>query len=313
MVCDTIDDIQGAASQQSRKLITHITDRRGHDRRYAISSERIQKELGWKYRINFKDGIYSTIKWYLKHQDWLHKVMDDKYMQFYSQQYNPKKKKAPTIKSKPINIPFHRPYSAMNQKKYVNDALQSGHLSGDKKYTKRCEALINENIGSKASLLTTSCTHALEMSAMLLDIKDGDEVIVPSFTFVSTALAFVMRGAKPVFCDIRPDTLNIDENQIESCITSKTKAIIPMHYAGVGCEMDSIMNIANNHNITVIEDNAHGFFGQYKGKNLGTFGAIACQSFHETKNYSCGEGGALLINDEKYIQRAHIIREKGTT
>jgi dTDP-4-amino-4,6-dideoxygalactose transaminase len=161
-------------------------------------------------------------------------------------------------------------------------------------------------------MLTTSCTHALEMSAILLDIQPGGEVIVPSFTFVTTANAFVMRGARPVFIDIRPDTLNLDETQLERLITSRTKAIVPVHYAGVACEMDAILQIAGRYGIPVVEDNAHGLFGKYKGQYLGTFGSLATQSFHETKNFTCGEGGALLINDPQYIERAEIIREKGT-
>ena len=160
-------------------------------------------------------------------------------------------------------------------------------------------------------MLTTSCTHALEMSAILLNINTDDEVIVPSFTFVSTINAFVLRGAKPVFIDIRPDTLNMDENQLEALITDKTKAIIPVHYAGVGCEMDTIMRIANNYGIPVIEDNAHGLFGKYKGEYLGTFGTFSTQSFHETKNFSCGEGGALIINDKNYIQQSVLLLPKG--
>ena len=171
---------------------------------------------------------------------------------------------------------------------------------------------MENELGVIKSLLTTSCTHALEISAMLLDIKQGDEVIVPSFTFVSTINAFVLHDVKPVFIDIRPDTLNLDETQLEGLITEKTKAIILVHYAGVGCEMDIIMDIANKYDIPVIEDNAHGLFGKYKGRYLGTFGTFATQSFHETKNFSCGEGGALLINDDQYVERAEIIREKGT-
>ena len=186
------------------------------------------------------------------------------------------------------------------------------HLSGDGVFTKKCNILIEKALGVQKSMLTTSCTHALEMAAILLDIRPGDEVIVPSFTFVSTINAFVLRGAKPVFIDIHPYTLNMDENQLEELITEKTKAIIPVHYAGVGCEMDKIMNIANKYDIPVIEDNAHGLFGKYKDRYLGTFGTFSTQSFHETKNFSCGEGGALLINDENYIERAEIIREKGT-
>jgi len=161
-------------------------------------------------------------------------------------------------------------------------------------------------------LLTTSCTHALELSALLLDLQPGDEVIVPSFTFVSTVNAFVLRGARPVFADIRPDTLNLDEQKLEGLITKKTKAIYVVHYAGVGCEMDAIQNIAHSHKIPIIEDNAHGLFAKYRGRGLGTFGVMATQSFHETKNISCGEGGALLINDGQYVERAEIIREKGT-
>ena len=170
----------------------------------------------------------------------------------------------------------------------------------------------NRELGVARVLLTTSCTHALEMAALLLDIQPGDEVIVPSFTFVSTVNAFVLRGARPVFIDIRPDTLNLDETHLEALITPRTKAILPVHYAGVGCEMDAILEIANRHGIPVVEDNAHGLFGKYKGKYLGTFGCMATQSFHETKNITCGEGGALMINDPKYIERAEIIREKGT-
>jgi dTDP-4-amino-4,6-dideoxygalactose transaminase len=162
------------------------------------------------------------------------------------------------------------------------------------------------------ALLTTSCTHALEMSALLLNLKEGDEVVVPSFTFVSTINAFVLRGAKPIFADIRPDTLNLDESRLEALITPRTRAIVVVHYAGVGCEMDSIMEIANRHGLPVVEDNAHGLFGKYKGKYLGTFGVLATQSFHETKNFTSGEGGALLINDPKYIEDAEVLREKGT-
>ena len=161
-------------------------------------------------------------------------------------------------------------------------------------------------------MLTTSCTHALEMMAILLDIQEGDEVIIPDFTFVSTVNAFVLRGARPVFVDVRPDTLNLDESKLEAALTPRTKAIIPVHYAGVACEMDEIMEIAQDYKIPVLEDNAHGLFGKYKGKYLGAFGSMAAQSFHETKNFSCGEGGALLINDPKLIERAEIIREKGT-
>jgi len=214
------------------------------------------------------------------------------------------------MKQKPI--PFNRVDIQGNELKYVQQAIGNGHISGDGTFTHKCNSLLEKELGVKKSLLTTSCTHALEMSAILLDIKPDDEVIVPSFTFVSTVNAFVLRGAKPVFIDIRPDTLNMDETQLEGLITEKTKAIIPVHYAGVACEMDTIMDIANKYQISVIEDNAHGLFGRYKGRYLGTFGTFATQSFHETKNISCGEGGALLINDENYIERAEIIREKGT-
>jgi len=211
-----------------------------------------------------------------------------------------------------IHIPFNWVDIQGNELEYIKQAISSSHISGDGIFTNKCNSLLEKEMGVKKSLLTTSCTHALEMSAILLDIKPDDEVIVPSFTFVSTVNAFVLRGAKPVFIDIRPDTLNMDETQLEGLITEKTKAIIPVHYAGVACEMDTIMDIANKYKIPVIEDNAHGLFGKYKDRYLGTFGTFATQSFHETKNFSCGEGGALLINDENYIERAEIIREKGT-
>ena len=195
---------------------------------------------------------------------------------------------------------------------YIAQAIQNGHAAGDGEFTKKCHYLLEQILGAPKVLLTTSCTHALEMAALLLDIKPGDEVIVPSFTFVSTVNAFVLRGATPVFIDIRPDTLNMDEAQLERLITSRTRAIVPVHYAGVGCEMDAICEVATRHNIPIVEDNAHGLFGKYKGRFLGTFGAFATQSFHETKNFTCGEGGALIINDPRYIERAEIIREKGT-
>lgn len=209
-------------------------------------------------------------------------------------------------------IPFNRATSVPREVEYVQQAIANGHISGDGPFTRKAHALLEEALGVRKVLLTTSCTHALEMSAILLDIQPGDEVIVPSFTFVSTVNAFVLRGAKPVFADIRPDTLNMDETKLEALITPHTRAIVPVHYAGVGCEMDAIMEIANRHGIAVVEDNAHGLFGRYKGKLLGTFGALATQSFHETKNFSCGEGGALLINDPELVERAEIIREKGT-
>lgn len=209
-------------------------------------------------------------------------------------------------------IPFNKPSIVGKEIEYIHQAISAGHISGDGIFTKKCHSFLEELLGVRKVLLTTSCTHALEMAAILLDIQPGDEVILPSFTFVTTVNAFVLRGARPVFADIRRDTLNIDEKLIEGLITPKTKAIVPVHYAGVGCEMDTIMAIAEKHNLKVVEDNAHGLFGKYKGKYLGTFGCMATQSFHETKNISCGEGGALLINDPEYIERAEIIREKGT-
>lgn len=211
-----------------------------------------------------------------------------------------------------MTIPFNKPTVVGNEFELMAEALRHNHISGDGKYTKMCNALLEQELGVNKALLTTSCTHALEMSAILLDIQPGDEVIIPSFTFVSTVNAFVLRGAKPVFIDIRPDTLNLDESQLERLITPRTKAIVPVHYAGVGCEMDTILAIADQHHLAVVEDNAHGLFGKYKGQYLGTFGCLATQSFHETKNFTCGEGGALLINDEQYAERAEIIREKGT-
>jgi len=211
-----------------------------------------------------------------------------------------------------VAIPFNRVDFQGNELEYIKQAMSSAHISGDGLFTQECNLFLERELGVKKSLLTTSCTHALEMSTILLDIKPGDEVIVPSFTFVSTVNAFVLHGARPVFIDIRPDTLNMDETQLEGLITENTKAIIPVHYAGVGCEMDTIMDIAKKYDIPVVEDNAHGLFGNYKDKYLGTFGTFSAQSFHETKNFSCGEGGALLINDENYIERAEIIREKGT-
>ncbi len=214
--------------------------------------------------------------------------------------------------NQPIKIDFNKPCVTGNELKYITDAALSGHISGDGSFTKKASGFLENTIGVPKALLTTSCTHALEMSAILLDLKEGDEVIIPSFTFVSTVNAFVLRGAHPIFIDCRPDTLNLDENKLESLITSKTKAVVPVHYAGVGCEMDTISAIAAHHKIRIVEDNAHGLFGKYKGKNLGTFGSMATQSFHETKNITCGEGGALLINDPALIEQAEIIREKGT-
>lgn len=209
-------------------------------------------------------------------------------------------------------IPFNKPPYIGKESEYVLDAVNKEHISGDGEYTKKCAKKLEELSGTKRSLLTTSCTHATEMAALLSDIKPGDEVIMPSYTFVSTADAFVLRGATPVFVDIRPDTMNIDETLIEDAITSKTKAIVPVHYAGVGCEMDTIMDIARRHNLTVIEDAAQAIASTYKEKSLGTFGDFGCYSFHETKNISMGEGGALLIQNEDMIEPAEIIREKGT-
>lgn len=209
-------------------------------------------------------------------------------------------------------IPFNRPFVTGKEIEYITEALESGHLSGDGVFTRKCRNLLEQALNVPAVFLTTSCTHALEMAAILLNIKPGDEVIVPSFTFVSTINAFVLRGAKPIFIDIRSDTLNMDEKKLEEIITPRTKAIVLVHYAGVGCEMDTILDIAERYDIPLVEDNAHGLFGRYKGKYLGTFGCMATQSFHETKNFICGEGGALIISDNRYIDRAEIIREKGT-
>jgi dTDP-4-amino-4,6-dideoxygalactose transaminase len=212
----------------------------------------------------------------------------------------------------PTLIPFNRPYVSGNEDTYIAQAVKSGHLSGDGAFTKRATAALKEIMSVPAALLTTSCTHALDMSAMLLGLGPGDEVIVPSFTFCSTVNAFCLRGATAVFVDIRPDTLNIDERQIEAAITDRTRAIMVVHYAGVGCELDAIMDIAARHGIPVIEDNAHGLGATYHDRPLGSFGVLATQSFHETKNVQCGEGGALVINDLSYLERAEIMREKGT-
>ena len=211
-----------------------------------------------------------------------------------------------------MRIPFNRPFAVGKEFDYIQQAIDNMHLSGDGLFTEKCHALLEQTLGVPKVLLTTSCTDALEIAALLLDIQPGDEVIVPSFTFVSTINAFVLRGARPVFIDIRPDTLNLDETELERLITPHTKVIVPVHYAGAGCEMDVILETAERHDVAVVEDNAHGLFGKYKGKYLGTFGCLAAQSFHETKNFICGEGGALLINDPKHIERAEIIREKGT-
>jgi dTDP-4-amino-4,6-dideoxygalactose transaminase len=210
------------------------------------------------------------------------------------------------------SIPFNRPAVVGRELEYLAQAAASGHLAGDGPFTKRCESLLQQHTGAARALFTTSCTHALEMSALLTEIRPGDEVIVPSFTFVSTANAFVLRGARPVFIDVRPDTLNVDERQLPGLLRPSTKAIVVVHYAGVGCEMDAIMETANRAGVPVIEDNAHGLFGRYKGRPLGSFGTMATLSFHDTKNVTCGEGGALLVNDPQLVARAEIIREKGT-
>ena len=209
-------------------------------------------------------------------------------------------------------IPFNKPFCIENELKYIQDAINQRKLCGDGAYTKKCNEFLENKLHCKKALLTHSCTAALEMAAILMDLKPGDEVIMPSYTFVSTASAFVLRGAVPVFVDVRPDTCNIDENLIESAITDKTKGIVCVHYAGVSCEMDTIMAIAKKHNLMVIEDAAQAFGSLYKGRPCGTIGDMGCYSFHETKNVICGEGGALIINNDKFIERAEIIREKGT-
>lgn len=209
-------------------------------------------------------------------------------------------------------IPFNRPTIVGKELYFISQAILNGHSSGDGGFTRKCHQLLETSLGVPKALLTTSCTHALEMSAILSGIQPGDEVIVPSFTFVSTVNAYVLRGAKPVFADIHPDTLDLDESRLEALITPRTRVVLPVHYAGVGCKMDTILEIARRHDLMVVEDNAHGLFGKYKGQWLGTFGAMATQSFHETKNFTCGEGGALLVNDERLIERAEIIRQKGT-
>jgi dTDP-4-amino-4,6-dideoxygalactose transaminase len=211
-----------------------------------------------------------------------------------------------------IRIPFNRPFATGDELDYIRAAIATPKFSGDGSFTAQCHRLLEQSLGIQRALLTTSCTHALEMAALLLDTGSEDEVMVPSFAFPSAANAFVLRGAKPIFVDIRADTLNIDESQIEQRISPRTKAIFLVHYAGVGCEMDTIMAMARRHGVAVVEDNAHGLYGRYRGRYLGTLGQLATLSFHETKNFTCGEGGALLINDAKFIQRAEILREKGT-
>jgi dTDP-4-amino-4,6-dideoxygalactose transaminase len=209
-------------------------------------------------------------------------------------------------------IDFNKVAILGNELEYVRQTFENNHLSGDGPFTKKCHAYFQDTLGVGKALLTTSCTHALEMAAILLNLEPGDEIIAPSFTFVSTINAFLLHGAKPVLVDVRPDTLNMDEHLLEERITERTKAIVPVHYAGVACEMDQVRQIANKYNLLIIEDNAHGLFSKYKGQYLGTLGSFAAQSFHETKNITCGEGGALFINDPAFIERAEIIREKGT-
>ena len=209
-------------------------------------------------------------------------------------------------------VPFNSPYTTGREFDYIRRAIENMHVSGDGMFTRKCQSLLEQTLGAPRVLLTTSCTDALEMSALLLGLNPGDEVIVPSFTFVSTANAFALRGARVVFADIRPDTLCLDESQLPSLITPHTRAIVPVHYGGIACEMEAISRLAAERGLTVIEDNAHGLFGGYRERPLGTWGQLATLSFHETKNISCGEGGALVINDPDFIERAEIIREKGT-
>jgi dTDP-4-amino-4,6-dideoxygalactose transaminase len=212
----------------------------------------------------------------------------------------------------PPRIPFNRSSVVGKELSYIAEAMLAGQIAGDQLFGRRCQKLLEQALPVQRAMLTTSCTHALEMAALLLGVGPGDEVIVPSFTFVSVANAFALRGARPVFCDVRSDTLNLDESKIARLITPRTRAIVPVHYAGVACEMDTILAIGKAHDIAVVEDNAHGLFGKYKTKPLGSLGCMATLSFHETKNFTCGEGGALLINDPKFAERAEIIREKGT-
>jgi dTDP-4-amino-4,6-dideoxygalactose transaminase len=209
-------------------------------------------------------------------------------------------------------IPFNRVSVVGSELEYVKQALEQGHISGDGPFSQRCEALLERELGAPRVLLTTSGTHALELSALLLELGQGDEVVVPSFTFPSTATAFSLRGARIVFCDVHPSTLNLDEHMLEAVVSERTKAVVTVHYAGVGCEMDSILEVARHAGLKVVEDNAHGLFGSYRGKPLGTFGALAAQSFHETKNCTCGEGGALVLNDHRLAKRGEVLREKGT-
>jgi dTDP-4-amino-4,6-dideoxygalactose transaminase len=209
-------------------------------------------------------------------------------------------------------IPFNRATLVGRELELVQEAVLSGHLSGDGLFARRCELMLEEALGADRALMTSSCTHALELAALLLEIEPGDEVIVPSFTFVSTAAAFALRGARIVFADINPSTLNLDERALPDLVGERTRAIVPMHYAGVACEMDPIVDLARRRSLAIVEDNAHGLHATYRGKRLGTFGVLAAQSFHETKNFTCGEGGALIVNDPALVGRAEVIREKGT-
>ena len=218
----------------------------------------------------------------------------------------------PVASTKNLSIPFNQPSLAGDEWDLVQAALRDGHISGDGTFGRDCQRWLEDRLGTPRALLTTSCTHALEMCALLLDLQPGDEVIVPSFTFVSTANAFALRGARIVFADVRPDTMNLDETRWEALITDRTRAVVVVHYGGVACEMDTLLETAHRRGVTVVEDNAHGLFGGYRGRALGTLGRLGTLSFHETKNISCGEGGALLVNDPSLIQRAEIIRDKGT-
>ena len=209
-------------------------------------------------------------------------------------------------------IPFNKATLAGDELALIRQAVERGHISGDGPFTRRCEEVLTEVVGAERALLTTSCTHALELAALLLEVGPGEEVVVPAFTFVSTAAAFALRGARPVFVDVRPDTFNLDERALADAVTERTRAIVPVHYGGVGCGMDEILAAAERVGAAVVEDNAHGLFGAYRGRPLGSFGALATQSFHETKNVTCGEGGALIVNDARYVDEAEVLREKGT-
>lgn len=209
-------------------------------------------------------------------------------------------------------IPFNRASLVGNELRYIEEALANGEIAGDGPFTKRVEGYLEEELGVPRALLTTSCTHALELAAFLLEIGPGDEVVVPAFTFVTSASAFVLRGARIVFADVRPDTLNLDEAQLPDLLTERTRAVVAVHYGGVGSELDELGRALDGHGAALVEDNAHGLFGRYRGRWLGTFGVLAAQSFHETKNFTCGEGGALLVNDASLVDRAEVLREKGT-